>query len=112
GAQQSDAQRPQFRQPDGPGFDGDEAAGEKVEVEVQPPGQLVLRFFVFAQEIDQQRRQIVTIERVGDKAVVRAESAAAAAVRKHDQACRAGRYGQVAVQQARCELDANRTNGS
>jgi len=64
---------------------------------------------VFSQEIEQQRRQMSMLQRLGDGAIPRAEPAAAAPMRKHNQSVRLSRQAEVAIQRHAGKVQPNGT---
>src|SRR5204863_152369 len=72
--------------------------GEKVDVEAQVTRTAVDLYLHEREEIHQQRREAAVPETGGDRTVARAQPAAAAAVREHDEPSRRLRDREVAVQ--------------
>src|SRR5438105_10923463 len=83
-------------------------SGEQTDVEPQPRGTVVDDFLLRRQQIDQQRREAVLIEHVGDVPVARAQTAAAAAVREDDESDRLRGNGEIAIERPRADGDADR----
>src|SRR2546425_696291 len=69
---------------------------QHADIEAKPSASLIELFFFLRQQIDQQCRETLLVERVGDVAISRAEAAAAAPVREHDEPARLLRHRELA----------------
>src|SRR5205807_7047166 len=76
----------------------DEAVGEQLDIKSKMRRAGIDQFFVMRKQIDEQRPQAALAQSLGDVAIARAETAAAAAVCEQHQAGRAARHDQIAFE--------------
>jgi hypothetical protein len=82
-----------------------EAFGKELDIKAQVPGAVVDFLFFRAEEIKQKGAESGGTKDAGDELVARAEAAAAAAVRKQDDACRAFRHIDLPAESDLAELE-------
>ena len=111
-AEHAEAEPAQLGDIQRPGCDFGEPPREQGDVEAQPSRALVALLFVLAQQIDQERREIMAIQRIGQEAGVRIKAAAAAALCEQDEPGRPRRDRKLALDQTGCELDSDRARRS
>src|SRR6266540_1273538 len=94
----TDSQPARFRLIGHPARCFDEPLGEQTDVETQASGQFVFGFFLFCEEVEQQRGGARLANGARDELVARTASAAAASVGEQHDAHRLRRHRQVAFQ--------------
>jgi hypothetical protein len=83
-------------------------APEQVDVETVLAREHVNRLFLSSEQIEQERPESVGLQELSDRAIPATESAAAAAMREDDEACRALRHAQIGADVASFDGDYNR----
>ena len=96
--EQADRQRRDLRLMSDPADDGDQSFGEHVDVEPQMRRALIDGFLVLGEQVDQECREPVLLQRAGHVLIARAVTTAPAAVSKEYQAVRGCGHNEIPLE--------------